>query len=443
MAHLLLAREIIIKTYKHLEVFIQPVIKFILGLFIFTSIMSLDHVHPALADYTEQMTSTLVVWLFALLFTVMSTSLSWLLIIATVVVQLSATVELAAVVFLFLFFLFLFYARMAPKESILIVFVLLAFRFELPYLVPLLVGLYFPVTAIIPVTIGVFINAQLPVVFRLMAPQATLADLELADLPTVLPDIFSEVWATLLSSLGSAQEWLTGAVVFALVIILVHVASRQAIDYAKEIAIALGCIMTIFGFIVAVLVGNDATTSIGNTVILTIICGIIALIIRFFDSVLDYQRAESVQFEDDNNYYHVRIVPKVVMTRPKRTVKVIRPDRTGEEGTPPPRRRPRPRPSTDTGVDSGTRALPPLDGSTRALPPLDGSTRALPPLDGSTRALPPLDGSTRALPPLDGTRRFTPPDTDNDDAPDLSETRPIDDILLRRPSRRPPRTDEE
>jgi len=32
-----------------------------------------------------------------------------------------------------------------------------------------------------------------------------------------------------------------------------------------------------------------------------------------------------VQFEDDNNFYHVRIVPKVMLTKSQRIVKRIRP----------------------------------------------------------------------------------------------------------------------
>jgi len=319
-------------------------------LYVFNGIIGIGHVHPALADYAEQMTSTLVVWLFALLFTVMPTSLSWLLIIVTIAVQISATVELAMVVFLFLLFIFLFYARMAPRESFLILFVMVAFRLNVPYLVPLLVGLYFPVSAIIPVTIGVFMHAQLPVIFGLMAPQATLVDVELTDLPTVLPEIFSGVYSTLLSGIGMSQGWIITAVIFAFVTILVHVASRQAIDFAKEIAIALGCVMTVFGFIMSVLVTDD-NVRIGSVIGITLLCGVIALVIRFFDSVLDYQRAETVQFEDDNNYYHVRVVPKVILTRPKRTVRRIRPTEDTTEDThkreepeePRPRLRPRPR----------------------------------------------------------------------------------------------------
>ncbi|MCL2204442.1 MAG: hypothetical protein FWB88_10960 [Defluviitaleaceae bacterium] len=335
MEQILLTREILVRIYKRLEVFAQPVLKFVLGLYIFTGLLGIGHVHPALAEYAQQLTSTLVAWLFALLFTVMPINLSWLLIIVTITIQLSATVELAAVVFIFLLFVFLFYARMAPKESFLIVFVMIAFRFNVPYLIPLLVGLYFPATAIIPVTLGVFLNAKIPVIDRLMTPQATLVDVELADLPAMLPEIFGEVYATLLSSLA-LSEWLITAVIFALVIILVHVASRQAIDFAKEIAIALGCVMLVFGFIMSVLVVDD-TIGIGSVILWTLVSGVIALLVRFFDSVLDYQRAESVQFEDDNNYYHVRIVPKVILTRPKRTVKRIRPEEPAERPAPRPR----------------------------------------------------------------------------------------------------------
>jgi len=109
--------------------------------------------------------------------------------------------------------------------------------------------------------------------------------------------------------------------------VLVHFVSRMAIDFAKEVAIALGCIMTIFGFIVSVLVAG-ANVGIGVMLLSTILCGVLAVLVRCFDAILDYQRAEAVQFEDDNNFYHVRIVPKVILTKPKRVVKRIRSEET-------------------------------------------------------------------------------------------------------------------
>ncbi|MCL2386140.1 MAG: hypothetical protein FWC89_01190 [Defluviitaleaceae bacterium] len=329
MEQVLIAREVVVKFFKRFEVFILPVLKFILGWVIFSGINSIGNMHDAVSPLTEFASPTLLNLLFALLFTVMPMNMSWIFIIVAVTAQLSANLELAIATFIFLMFIFLFYARMAPKESILIVFTVIASHFNVPYLIPIMAGLYFPITAVIPVTVGVFVYAQFEEFFRLMSPAAataaTAADRELADILTDLPDAFAGIYTTVAGSLLDTQTWLVPAIVFAMVIVLVHFVSRQAIDFAKEIAIGLGCVMTIFGFIIGVLFA-ESTVNIGTMILGTVICGVIAVIIRFFDGVLDYQRTESVQFEDDNNYYHVRIVPKVVMTKSQRSVKRIRPE---------------------------------------------------------------------------------------------------------------------
>jgi len=320
MEQLLVARESLVKFFKRFEVFILPALKFVLGLLLFGGITSVGHAHAIIDGFG----GGFVTFLFALLFTVMPMNMSWIIIILTVTMQFSANVQVAAAVFIFQMLVFLFYARMAPKESLLIIFTILAFHFNIPYLLPLIAGLYFPVTAVIPVTLGVFIYAQIDGIMRLMAPAAiTAADRDLTEILTELPGAFSEVYTTIMASFASDQ-WLFTAIIFAMVIVLVHFVSRQAIDYSKEIAIGLGGVMMIFGFIISVLFAGGSE-HIGLVVLGTVICGIFAVIIRFFDGVLDYQRAESVQFEDDNNYYHVKVVPKVIMTKPQRSVKRIRP----------------------------------------------------------------------------------------------------------------------
>jgi hypothetical protein len=190
--------------------------------------------------------------------------------------------------------------------------------------VPIVAGLYFPVTAVIPVTVGVFIHAQMEGLNRLMAPAASsAADRNVTEILTELQGAFSEVYVALAGSFASMDSWLYMAIIFAMVTVLVHFVSRQSIDFSKEIAIGLGCVMMVFGFIISVLFASDSV-NIGMMMLGTILSGILAIIIKFFDGILDYQRAESVQFEDDNNYYHVKIVPKVIMTKSQRSVKRIR-----------------------------------------------------------------------------------------------------------------------
>ena len=294
MEQVLIAREVLVKFFKRFEFLILPILKFLLGFYVFSGINGIGHVHASLAPFIGT-ASGMTNLFFALMFTIVPMSLSWILIIISVTIQFSANIEIAIAVFLFLLFIFLFYARMAPRESILILFTVIAFRFNMPYLVPLLVGLYFPVTAIIPVAVGVFVNAQIPVLFNLMTPGGAIvgmADLDIADLLTELPTALTAVYTSLISSVTSTQ-WVYSAVIFAMVIILVHFVSRHSIDFSKEIAILLGCVMNIFGFIVAILMTTE-TANPGIVILGTIICGFIAWLIRFFDGVLDYQRAESV-----------------------------------------------------------------------------------------------------------------------------------------------------
>ena len=326
MEMVLIARETVVKFFKRFEVFILPVIKFFLGMFVFSRIFAIGHSHSMFDTFNEAMPPTLLIWLLSVLFVVMPANLTWIIIIFTIAIQLSASIEVAIAVFLFLLLIFLFYGRMAVKESYIILFVVLASAFNIPYLVPLIIGLYFPVTAIIPVIIGVFISAQIPTVLNLieMPTAIDFGDIEIPDLVSELPGLFTDAYSNVMTSVLADTTWILVAGIFTMVIIMVYLVSRQAIDYSKEIAIGLGCAMTIFGFILLAVRTTEAVP-IPAMIMWVILCGIVAIIIRLFDSVLDYQRAESVQFEDDNNFYHVKIVPKVIMTKPKRVVRRIRP----------------------------------------------------------------------------------------------------------------------
>jgi len=116
MEQLLIAREAVVKFYKRFEVFILPFLKFFLGWFVFSRITSIGHIHSMFEPFAEAFSPSLLNILFAIMFTVMPMTMSWVLIILTITIQFSANVELAVALFVFLMFVFLFYARMAPKE---------------------------------------------------------------------------------------------------------------------------------------------------------------------------------------------------------------------------------------------------------------------------------------------------------------------------------------
>jgi len=323
METLLIAREGFIRFYKRFEPIIVFVFRFILGMYVFSLIHGIGHARPEFAVYYDALPITL---LMGLAFAILPTTLLYLLMIVDITIQYSAIIEVAAVVFIFLLLVLLLYARMAVKESILIILTLIAFRFEIPFIIPLIAGMYFSMTSVIPISIGVFIHYYLPQIEILvrMTPVTTEFD------PGVLPATLTDVYTHLINGLSAANDWVFVAVIFAMVIILVHVVSRLSIDFAREIAIGLGCAMTIFCYIMASMVGG-ANVPLGSVIMFTLLSGLLAWIIRLFDPILDYKRAESVQFEDENNYYYVRVVPKIQLTRSKRVVKRIRPQPEEDE----------------------------------------------------------------------------------------------------------------
>ena len=325
METLLLAREIVVRFFKQYETFIIPVLKFFLGVFIFSRLQSIGYVNAELLPFLGASLSLPALMMLGVSFALLPYTLSYAVIIVYAAAQYSANLEIAAVVFLFLLCILLFYARMAVKESIWIIFTVVAFYFNVPYLIPLTAGMYGSLTVIIPVTLGVFINSYIPVIQNLTVTTPT-AGLNL----TEMPGTFSDVYTSLVNSLSATQGWVFYAFVFAMVIIVVHVMSRMSIDFSKEIAIVVGCVLNIIGFILAVLL-TRANIGIVGVVFGSLVCGCIAEVMRFFDAVLDYQRAESVQFEDETHYYYVRVVPKIVLTKRKRVVRRIRPRPEDEE----------------------------------------------------------------------------------------------------------------
>ena len=67
----------------------------------------------------------------------------------------------------------------------------------------------------------------------------------------------------------------------------------------------------------------DAEVSTIGIILGSIVSAGIAGIVEFIMFQMDYSRTETVQFEDDEYYYYVKAVPKVILTKPEKTVKKI------------------------------------------------------------------------------------------------------------------------
>lgn len=303
MNQILKTREIILSFYKKFEFWIQLCFKFIMGIIIFTFINKLG--------YTNIFDSFPMFMLMGILSMVLSLPMITFFMIIIICIHLfSVSLELAVIVGIILMCFLLFYIRIFPKESLLIFGILLAYYFKIPYIIIFIGAIIFGLSSIVPVSIGTFIWYFIPHVIKLaQMGGSTLKNIGGKDLLEI-PSEFAKVYSYLLDTIKSDQVWIVSVVIFSLIIIVIYIISHLQIEYNNYLAIGVGSVMNMIGFMLAILVA-DIDISIFGVMISTLICGLTACVFEFFERVLDYSATEKVQFEDDDYYYYIKAVPKI------------------------------------------------------------------------------------------------------------------------------------
>jgi len=311
MEQLLWIRENIIHFYKRFETVILFAVKLIAAMVIFQLINSIGLWREELAPlYTAPLDFPFFM-LSALLFAILPPTAGHVFLLVSVLAQISQSLEVAAFVFLLLLLVIAFYGRIAPKMSYLIIAMVIAFRMNMPYAVVIFAGLYLGMTSVIPIAIGTGLAYFLPFFATLADNVRTPAELDLIAMPMTFLDLYTTIYEALTTNI----DWVVWAFVLAMAVLAVYAISRLSIRYAKDIAIGAGALVILLGLGIA---GGVAGIDIpmGSVFGGTFSSLILVFIIRFFDSILDYKKVERVQFEDEENCYYVKVVPKIVGRHP-------------------------------------------------------------------------------------------------------------------------------
>ena len=310
MEQLIHIRQTAIGFYKKFEVAINYILRFLVGMFIFSRINSLGMYREEFSMLFGSAAEVAYMALVSLLFTISPPAVALFLVALAVTIQISAAAEVAVLVFLLMVLLIVFYARLSPRRSMLMLAIIFGFYFNMPYMVVLFAGLFFGISSIIPIVLGTAVWYFLPFFTSLAANLAGtadfLTDLDLFELPIVFMEVFAQIYVQLTTDFN----WIVIGFVFAMMILAVHLISMISVDYAKDIAIAVGAVIGIICMTMVVLV-TDLDMSITVVFISTFFSALIVWIAKFFDNVVDYKRVERVTFDDEDNIYYVKIVPKV------------------------------------------------------------------------------------------------------------------------------------
>ncbi len=315
MTTLLVAKQILMTLYSRYEVYITPLLKFLTALITLLLINS----RIGYMDSIDKMTVVLIV---ALMCSFMP--MNFIVVMAALFVMLhiyTFSLECALVVGVGFLLMFLLYLRFSPKDTLVVVLMPVCFILKIPYVVPLAMGLIGTPASMVSVGCGVIVYYMLHFVTQNGSAIAAITGDETAVKFSVAKFKF------VVDGMLNNKQMAVTVMVFAITVLIVYLIRRLSIDYAWTIAMAAGAVVNLMILLVGDLM-FDTNVSLFGVILGNIVAVFLTVVLQFFVFNVDYSRTEKVQFEDDEYYYYVKAVPKVVVSRAEKKVKQINSQRS-------------------------------------------------------------------------------------------------------------------
>ena len=305
MATLLEFRGFVKRFYAKNDIYVKPVIKFMLALASFLLLNSK-------IGFMQQLRSPVIPIVLAFICAFLP--VNGTVIFGGVLMLAHAyalSLEACAVTAGLLLVMYLLYFRISSRMGILLIITPICFMLKIPYVVPLLGGLLFGPAAAVPAGCGAVIHYLI-----------TYMSQNTTSLGTGEVEGGATKVASLVDSLITNRSMFLCVLAMILTVLVVYFIRRLSIDHSWEIAIGIGTVVNIVVHLMGALL-PEVTVPIVQLLIGSVLSAVVAFGVKFFVFSVDYTRTERVQFEDDEYYYYVKAIPKNVIAEPKKTVKKI------------------------------------------------------------------------------------------------------------------------
>lgn len=309
MSNLLEIRENIKRIYGKYEMYITPVLKFLLTL------MAIIMVNSGLG-YMNLLNNVFIVLIAAVACAILPWGCTLVVSALFIVGHVYAMAMECAIIVLAIFaVMFLLYFRFTPKDAILVLLMPVCFFLKVPYLIPICVGLVCTPVSAVSVGCGVVVHYMIESVSEGAVAMSGAEG-----------DVTTTIKMMLEGIIGNTTMLVT-LFAFTVTVVVVYIVRRLSIDYAWTVAMITGAVVNAMILLVGDLL-LDTKISIVWLIIGNILAVLIAKVLQFFVFNVDYSRTERVQFEDDEYYYYVKAVPKVTVAPTAKMVKKINSSRT-------------------------------------------------------------------------------------------------------------------
>ena len=302
MTALLELKQRIKNLYSQYEIYILPVLRFVLAMVYFIWINTN-------MGYMKQIDNIFIVLILALICSILPSGVMIFVGFALMVAHGYALgIEVAGFMLVLILFMAILFLRFSSDNNLVLVFTPLSFGFSVPTLLPIGSGLLCNAFSALPAGCGVIIYYFIRFI-RVQHKLLENPDVAIADKLKLLTDGIVQNWGM----------WIT-VIAFIAVILLVNLIRTRSFDYAWRIAIVTGSVV----YIVIMVFGSmfmSVSTELAGIILSGVAAIIIGFVIEFFELGVDYSRTELTQFEDDEYIYYVKAVPKALVSESKKSVK--------------------------------------------------------------------------------------------------------------------------
>jgi len=315
MFHILELREKIKKIYQDNGSYCIAIFKFIMSFIVFFVIGNRLNYYTVVSNILVTLVLSLVGAFVPLSVLVLMAAL------VSVIQVFYFSSFVAIVVMVILVILYCFLMRFAPKLSWATLAMVILYSLQMPVLVPIVLGLFYGLVSVVPITCGTivyFVFNSVTILHQDMArTKKTVGTKEV--------EAGIEMYTKFIDILKNNSAIVFSVIVFCAIAIIVYFIRTKLVSHSYEMAMLTGVIVYMVAFIIGSLIlGSEKT---GVRVVFILIGGVvsffIACVVQLFRFVLDYSTIESVQFEDDDYVYYVRAVPKLNVEEEANYVKKI------------------------------------------------------------------------------------------------------------------------
>ena len=293
MIGLLVFKEKLKQFYGKYNIYIVPVVRFLVGFLTFWLI-------HANVGFMTKLKNPLIPVVMGLIASFIPYGVTAFLAGIFILIHVSqVSLEIALIIFVFMLAVTVLYYGFRPGDGYLLLLTPLLFFLRIPYVVPLVVGLS-----------GSLVCCGVCIYYILMYLKQNAGTLTGSSM-TEMADRFIQIVKNVF---GNELMWVMVAA-FAAAILVVLIIKNLSVDYSWSIAIVAGVITQL----AVIFVGDfnfNLPVSAGSMIFGIVVSVVIALIYQFFVFAVDYTRTEYLQYEDDDYYYYVKAVPKLTVSAP-------------------------------------------------------------------------------------------------------------------------------